>query len=392
MKFSTANTKHSDYNEQHVIYVGTQTGTFKRVDLFNEEQPYKQTNLQSLDVLTRDSKITALSWADETTNELLVGRGDSVIRTFDCSKNQFCETDLSIPEGSVVGLAWNEESIIAAGESGKIYILNDSSPVIDAGTNISSMRQCPQNRKLIATGGKDRQNNLKVFDLEAQKEIFSSKNIPHDNLQLEVPVWDSDLSFVNNSENFLATCSRYGYIRFYDYRQQRRPVNSYVDNRDQAFNSMAERNGIVYVSTTTGSLYAFDLKNMKVPLHTYKGATGSITSIAVDETGKFVFSASLDRYVRVHNTDRANLVYQCYVKSKASQILMKKADDSLLDELKQSQQQAVEGSDNEYDDLFENMQTVEETVDDDEPAAKKRRAVKKSIMKRHSGIVVPHKP
>lgn len=82
---------------------------FPGVDLFNEDNPYKQTNLQSLDTLTRDSKITALSWADENTNELLVGRGDSVIRTFDCSRNQFCDTDLDIPEGRVVGLAWNNE-------------------------------------------------------------------------------------------------------------------------------------------------------------------------------------------------------------------------------------------------------------------------------------------
>lgn len=83
--------------------------TILGVDLFNEDNPYKQTNLQSLDTLTRDSKITALSWADENNNELLVGRADSVIRTFDCTKNQFCETDLSIPEGKVVGLVWNEE-------------------------------------------------------------------------------------------------------------------------------------------------------------------------------------------------------------------------------------------------------------------------------------------
>lgn len=30
MKFSTANLKNSDYNEQHVIFVGTQTGSLKR--------------------------------------------------------------------------------------------------------------------------------------------------------------------------------------------------------------------------------------------------------------------------------------------------------------------------------------------------------------------------
>lgn len=251
------------------------------------------------------------------------------------------------------------------------------------------MRQCPQNRKLVATGGKDRQNNLKVFDLEAQKQVFSSKNVPHDNLQMEIPVWDSDLSFVNSSENFLATCSRYGYIRFYDYRQQRRPVQNYVDNRDQAFNSLAERNGIIFVSTTTGGLFAFDLKNMKVPLHTYKGATGSITSVAVDETGRFVFSASLDRYVRVHNVDKTNLLYQCYVKSKASQILMKAASEDLLNEHKESQEQVAEESDNEYDNLFDKMQTVEENHEDEQPIAKKRKAVKTSIMKRHSGILLP---
>lgn len=246
------------------------------------------------------------------------------------------------------------------------------------------MRQCPQNKKLIAVGGKDRKNNLKVFDLEAQKEIFSSKNMPHDSLQLEVKVWDSDMSFVNNSEHCVATCSRYGYVRLYDYRQQRRPVQNFIDNREQAYNSLAERNGLIFVSTTTGGLFAFDLKNMKTPLHTYKGAIGSISSIAVDETGKFVFTASLDRYVRVHNVESTHLLYQCYVKSKASQILMKTASDSVLDEHKTAQEQAVEGSDQEYDNLFEGMQTVEDKIE--EPQAKK---LKKSYMKRHSGLRIP---
>lgn len=259
--------------------------------------------------------------------------------------------------------------------------------MIEAGDNISHMRQCPQNHKLVAVGGKDRKNNLKVFDLEAEKEIFSSKNVPHDNLQLEVAVWDSDMSFVNESEHCLATCSRHGYIRFYDYRQQRRPVTNFVDSREQAFNSLAERNGIVYVSTTTGGLFAFDLKNMKVPLHTYKGAVGSITSVAVDVTGKFVFTSSLDRYVRVHDAEKTNLLYQCYVKSKANQILMKTLDGSLLKEHQTTQEQTVEGSDDEYENLFDKMQTVED-VDEDEPSAKKRKAsVKTSVMKRHSGIV-----
>lgn len=281
-------------------------------------------------------------------------------------------------------------AIIAASEDGKIYLLNDDSPVIETGNDhISNMRQCAQKRNLVAVGGKDRQNNLKIFDLEAQKQIFSSKNVPHDNLQLEVPVWDSDTSFVNNSWDCIATCSRYGYIRLYDHRQQRRPVQNYVDKAEQAFNSMTERNGTIFVSTTTGGLYAFDLKNMKVPLHTYKGAVGSITSIAVDETGKYIFSASLDRYVRVHNVDRTNLLYQCYVKSKATRILMQSANDQLLKTPQPSQDEKVAVSDCEYDELFEGMQTVEEEAG---PVAKKKAKIEeKLVMKRHSGLTAPRK-
>lgn len=82
---------------------------FKGVDIFNQDHPYKQTNFQSLTNLTKDSKVTALAWADEERNEILLGRGDSVIRTFDCKSNSFCETELNVPEGKVVGLAWCNE-------------------------------------------------------------------------------------------------------------------------------------------------------------------------------------------------------------------------------------------------------------------------------------------
>lgn len=251
------------------------------------------------------------------------------------------------------------------------------------------MRQCPKNRNLIAVGGKERKNNLKVFDLEAQKQVFSSKNVPPDNLQLEVPVWESDMAFVNNSDNCLATCSRFGYIRLYDYREQRRPVKNYTDNRDQAFTSLVERDGIIYVGTTNGCLYAFDLKSLRVPLHTYKGAVGSITSIALDETGKFVFASSLDRYIRAYDAEKTQLLYQCYVKSKASEIMMKSADQRLLDEVSaaklEAQKRVAEGSDEDFDDMFGKMQKVE---DDGKPAAAKRaKNLRKSQMKRHSGIV-----
>lgn len=137
-----------------------------------------------------------------------------------------------------------------------------------------------------------------------------------------------------------------------------------------------------------GSLFAFDLRLLKTPLHTYKGFTGAVTDINVDPTGKYLFTSSLDRYVRVHGAESTHLLYQCYVKSKASQILMKNADDSLLSESRQTQiPTEMDHEDAEYDDLFDQMATVQEDIE--EPTQKKQKL--SSQMKRHSGVVAPNK-
>lgn len=354
-----------------VSHVVSQWNCVLGIEVFNEDKPHTQVNLQNLNDLKGDSGITSLCWTNADHNEILVGRGDSLIRTYDAERSQFNEEDISIPAGKVVGLAFFN-NVIAASDTGKIHIMDGNAEEFSSGDNTSRMRQSILNPHLIAIGGKDRQNNVKVYDLNTKEVTFSSKNVPHDNLELEVPVWDSDLTFAGDD---LATCSRHGYVRYYDMRTQRRPVLNHIDE-NRAFNSIAERNGIIFVSTTTGGLFAFDKKNFKKPLHTYKGASGSILSIDVDETGKYLFTASLDRYVRVHNVERTNLLYQCYVQSKASQILVKTG--VVKEEIEDDEDAA---SDKEYNELFEQMPKVE-----DEPVKK---ALGTSTMKRHSGLGVP---
>jgi ribosome biogenesis protein NSA1 len=136
-------------------------------------------------------------------------------------------------------------------------------------------------------------------------------------------------------------------------------------------------------------MFAFDLKSLKYPLHTYKGFTGSLTDIGVDPTGKYVYTSSLDRYVRIHNAESTHLLYQCYVKSKATQILLKNADDQLLDLYTRKSEAPA---DQEYEDLFNKMSTVTDSVEEPEPTTsnpKKRKAIDleaKATGKRNSGI------
>lgn len=105
------------------------------------------------------------------------------------------------------------------------------------------------------SGGKERQKNLKVYDLTNEgKQIFTSKNLPNDYLQLEVPIWDSDVCFIN-SPSIIATCSRYGYVGVYDIRKQRRPIQCYANDKDQmSFTSLVAHDNYIYTGTNMGAL------------------------------------------------------------------------------------------------------------------------------------------
>lgn len=328
-----------------------------------DENPFKQTNLQNIADLNKTSRITALDFGvDET--EILVGRVEPVVRVFETPLNAFTGTH-SFESGSIVGLAKYNGKIVAGLSNGKIQIGHKKSKFIETGDGMTRMRQCKSNRNLIASGGKERQNNLKVWNLESNECIFRTKNMPNDFLQLEVPVWDSDIGFIDS--NCLSTCSRYGYIRVYDMRKQRRSIFNFKNDNEQiSYTCLALHGDVVYSGTTTGMMHAFDLRKMKQILHTYKGFAGSVSDIGIDDSGKFLYSASLDRFVRVHQAESTVLQYQCYVKSKATRILLKQcipiqvkvethADNEENTTLTQDDDDCEE---NEFDRMFDQMQTV----------------------------------
>lgn len=338
------------------------------------EDPHKQTNLQSIAALNKFSRITSLDWGTDD-NEILIGRANKFVKIYDASAPE-SSSNIELLDAPIVGLARHEGRLVAGLGTGKIQIVADTPAVLDAGDHMSRMTQCRQNGKFIATGGKERQNNLKIWDLETLKRVFTSKNVPNDYLQLEVPVWDSDVVFVDESK--LLTCSRYGYLRQYDTRAQRRPVVEYRNEKEQiSYNCVASFDNLLFAGSSTGVIRAFDHRRLKVIAHTYKGFTGSISDIGLDETGKFLYSSALDRYVRIHCAESTALLYQCYVKSKATKILLrtKEADpeqsaanesgdcvfmgEEVDDEDEENGDDGeAGGSDPEFDEIFDNMQTI----------------------------------
>lgn len=97
---------------------------------------------------------------------------------------------------------------------------------------------------------------------------------------------------------------------------------------------------------------------MKNFVHTYKGAVGSISDLCLSADSKFMVSTSLDRYVRIHDTNNCQLMYQCYVKSMATHVLM--VEEAIAENQDQGNDNALLQMpvDNEYEEMFSNMQTI----------------------------------
>ena len=59
---------------------------------------------------------------------------------------------------------------------------------------------------------------------EKMKPQWIAKNLPNDHLDLTIPIWDTDLTFLADISPYsLAACTAYGDVREYDTRQ-RKPV------------------------------------------------------------------------------------------------------------------------------------------------------------------------
>lgn len=100
---------------------------------------------------------------------------------------------------------------------------------------------------------------------------------------------------------------------------------------------------------------------MKNFIHTYRGAVGSISDLCLTNDGQFMVSTSLDRYIRIHDISNCHLVYQCYVKSKPTHVLMVEEmvkDVAEVCESQSSQKDAPLAVDHEYEEIFSSMPEI----------------------------------
>lgn len=300
--------------------MGTKVGTFKR---------YISKLKQTIDIIDaknvqKGDEITHLTWKNADENEILIGQRNGLIKTFDTASQKLKHTK-TIPlenEDHLIGLGITDANkLLTALKSGIVSIWNGKNATnLNAGSGLDKMRICSFESSKCATGG--RENPLKLWDLNTQKNIFMSKNIPHDELQLRVPIWVSDMTFLSNSE--IVTASRYDNICYYDTRAQRRPVTRIqFDDATYSCVSSCYNDKLIAAGGGKGLVQVIDVRKPGKILHKYKGSVGAVKDIACDKNLPFMFTVSLDRRLRIYDINQPRLLEETYLVSSLNCVLIK---------------------------------------------------------------------
>uniref|UniRef100_A0A915AT78 WD repeat-containing protein 74 n=1 Tax=Parascaris univalens TaxID=6257 RepID=A0A915AT78_PARUN len=294
-------------------------GTFENVNAVNSLKP-------------KSDEITSMCWATQDQTELLTAQMDRNLKLYDSLNGTYTPLfQLGGGSGAVRGIhATNSSSIISAVESGELRVWKYSGEMIselNAGNNLLVMVGNSATEGQYATGGNE--NPLKVWDIHVGQKTFTAKNVRPDNLQLRVPVWDTDIRFIPDSQNIVTTTGRYQ-IRIYDPRAQRRPVKE-MEWPEEPLTAISLCHSPMHIvaGNTRGEMGLFDLRNKMHLVCKLKGIAGSVRGIDAHPSTPYVASCSIDRFVRLHDISTKKVVKKVYCKARLNKILLR-SDLSML--------------------------------------------------------------
>lgn len=239
-----------------------------------------------------------------------------------------------------ISLIYAHGVVVAASNEGQIVLVDPESvsgELKSVTTTVkgplSAFVSHPEQTGVFAFGGKE--NDVKIVRLYTEKpmagvkaeQLFQAKNVKNDKLDLRVPVWVTNVVFVNlkthspTSWEFITTTG-YGQVRKYDTTHGRKPV---MDKKisDKPFAQVARTlNESEIICADTHALTALFHVEKGTLLAKYKGSVGAVQGLYSHLTGKtpLLVTGALDRYVRVFDIDSREQVAKVFVGSKVSSV------------------------------------------------------------------------
>lgn len=114
-----------------------------------------------------------------------------------------------------------------ADKSGVCQFINDDDKAVSTqlkGSHLTCLRANPAAPTQIAFGSKNTTVQLwSLADSGSLTSLWQAKNVPNDSLDLMVPIWDTDVAWLDGASS-LAACTAYCQVREYDFRKGRKPL------------------------------------------------------------------------------------------------------------------------------------------------------------------------
>ncbi|KAJ3331656.1 WD repeat-containing protein 74 [Kappamyces sp. JEL0680] len=199
------------------------------------------------------------------------------------------------------------------------------------------MKVHPSFPHIFATGGDERE--LCIWDITKRNQednsiepIWKAKNVPHDYLDMRVPVWVSCIVWLSSDNHHdIAIGTGYHQIRVYNTAKQKRPQLDFTCGTHPVKTLIKTRNNEFVFSDTLGNVSAIDASTGQL-VGRYRGIAGAVTDLYSCTLSPYLVTVSMDRKLRVfEEKGQRRLVKQVYLKQHLSTLLVAEEEETVPD-------------------------------------------------------------
>ena len=223
---------------------------------------------------------------------------------------------------------------------------------------------------------------LVLYNIQHQKIEFKGKNLPNDELNLRIPMYDTDVVEVKNNPRLNYVSTAYGEIRLYDKKASPRPsLNKKVTNSKINKIDITDDGNYLFIGDNLGYCAMLDIRKNFSPSKVFKGNSGSIRTLINIEQNNNLIVAGFDRYIRWYDYNNGD-DEKVFVKNKINSAILVgleknkneefedeeegEIDDSELLEEEEEEEKEKEDNENDEEELDEQNESNNNEENEDE--------------------------
>ena len=207
---------------------------------------------------------------------------------------------------------------------------------------------------------------LVLYNIQEKKIEFKGKNLPNDELNLSIPIYDTDIIEVKNNPRLNYVSTAYGEIRLYDKKASPRPsLNKKVTNSKINKLDITEDGNYLFIGDSLGYCAMLDIRKSFSPCRTFKGNTGSIQTLVNIEQNNNIIVGGFDRFVKWYDYKNGD-DGKVFVKNKVNSAILVGLEKNKNEEFEDEEEGEIDDSELLEEEEEEEEKEKEDNENDEE--------------------------